>query len=135
MPPVPTPPTHVLPSCASKSQDYSSLTLHSRALSYLPMPLFDSLRLCHSFLSHSSNLFVYDSLVPFSTIHLPHLAYLCLHYRYITFHLHQRPYASFFDPILYLALFTVLDFILRFILRPFSIYKPLSRCLCLSSLT
>ena len=45
------------------------------------------------------------------------------------------PYASFFDPILYLALFTVSDFIPRFRLRPSPVYKPLSRRLCLSSLT
>ena len=73
MPLVPTPLIHVLLSCASKSRDLSSLTLHSHALSSLPMPLFGSLRLCHGFLLHSSDSFVYDSLVPFSTIHLPHL--------------------------------------------------------------
>jgi hypothetical protein len=61
------------PSCASKSQDLFSPTLHSHALSYLPTHLFGSLRLCYGFLSHSSDLFVYDSLIPFGTIQLPHL--------------------------------------------------------------
>jgi hypothetical protein len=86
------------PPCAFKSWDLSLLILHSRALSSSPMPLFGSLRLCYSFLSHSSNLFIYDSLVPFSTIHLPHLAGFLIpnpHFRYITFHLYQKPYASF----------------------------------------
>jgi hypothetical protein len=63
----------VHPACASKSWDSSSLTLHSRALSSLPTFSFGSLWLCHGFLSHSSDSFVYDSLVPFSTIHLLHL--------------------------------------------------------------
>ena len=63
----------VHPACASKSRDLSSLILHSRALSSLPTFSFGSLRLCHGFLSRSSDSFVYDSLVPFSTIHLPHL--------------------------------------------------------------
>jgi hypothetical protein len=48
--------------------------LHSRALSSLPTFLFGSLRLCRGFLSRSSDSFVYNSLVPFSTIHFPHLA-------------------------------------------------------------
>jgi len=73
MPLVPTPPTHVHPSCASKSQDLFLLMLHSYALSYLPMPLFGSLWLCYSFLSRSYDSFVYNSLIPFSTIHLSHL--------------------------------------------------------------
>ena len=64
----------VHPACASKSRDLFLLTSHSRALSYSLMPLFGSLRLCRGFLSRSSDSFVYDSLVPFSTIHLPHLA-------------------------------------------------------------
>jgi hypothetical protein len=72
-PQFPTPPIHVHPTCASKSWDLFSPTSHSHALSYLPMPLFGSLRLCHGFLLCSSNLFIFDSLVPFSTIHLPHL--------------------------------------------------------------
>ena len=61
------------PACASKLQDLFLLTLHSRALSYSPMPLFGSLWLCRGFLSRSSDSFVYDSLIPFSTIQLPHL--------------------------------------------------------------
>jgi hypothetical protein len=61
------------PACASKSRGLSSPTSHSRALSYSPMPLFGSLRLCRDFLLRFSDSFVYDSLVPFSTIHLPHL--------------------------------------------------------------
>jgi len=64
---------HVHPACASKSWDLFSLTLHSHALSSLPTFLFGSLWLCHGFLSHFSDSFVYDSLVPFSTIHLPYL--------------------------------------------------------------
>ena len=62
----------VHPACASKSRDLFLLTLHSRALSYSPMPLFGSLQLCRGSLSHSSDSFIYDSLIPFSTIHLPH---------------------------------------------------------------
>jgi hypothetical protein len=132
------PPTHVHLACASKSQDLFSLTLHSHALFYLPMPLFGSLWLCHSFLSHSSDSFVYSSLVPFSTIHLPHLVCFLIPI-YITdtspFHLHQKPYASFLDPVLYLASFTISPFVPSFRLRPPPVYKPLSRCMCLSSLT
>jgi hypothetical protein len=64
VPLVPTPSTHMLPSCASKSQDLSLLMSHSCASSYLPMSSFGSLQLCHSFLSHSSNSFIYNSLVP-----------------------------------------------------------------------
>jgi hypothetical protein len=56
-------------------------------------------------------------------------------FRYITFHPHQRPYASFPNPILYLASFTISDIILRYRLRLSPIYKPLSRHLCLLSLT
>ena len=67
---------------------------------------------------------------PFSTLPDPHLCH-----RYIMSHLYQKPYASSFDPILYLALFTVSDIVSRFRLRPPPIYKPLSRCLYLSSLT
>jgi hypothetical protein len=73
VPSVSMPPNHVLLSCASRSWDSSSLTLHSHAWSSLPTSLFGSLQLCCGFLSRSSNLFVYDSLAPFSTIHLPHL--------------------------------------------------------------
>ena len=134
-PQFPMPPTHVVPSCASKSRDLSLLTLHSRALSYSPMPLFGSLQLCRGFLSRSSDLFIFDSLVPFSTIHLPHLVCFLIPVYVITFHLHQRPYASFLDPVLYLALFTVSPFVPSFRLRPPSVYKPLSRRMCLSSLT
>jgi hypothetical protein len=72
-PSVPMPPTHMLSSCAFRLQDSFSLMSHSHALSYLPMPLFGSLQLCQGFLSHSSNSFIYNSLVPFSTIYLPHL--------------------------------------------------------------
>jgi len=126
------------PACASKSQDLFSLTLHSHALSYLLMPLFGSLRLCHGFLLHSSNSFIFDSLVPFCTIHLPHLVCFLIPI-YITdtlpFHLHQKSYASFLDPVLYLASFTVSPSRLNFRLRPSPVYKPLSRRLCLSSLT
>ena len=73
MPLVLMPSTHVHPACAFKSRDLFSLTLHSRALSSLLTFLFGSLQLCRGFLSHFSDLFVYDSLIPFSTIHLPHL--------------------------------------------------------------
>jgi hypothetical protein len=132
---VPTPPTHVHPACAFKSWNLFSLTSHSHALFYLPMPLFGSLRLCRGFLLHSSDSFVYDSLVPSSTIHLPHLVCFLISIYIITFHLHQRPYASFLDPVLYLASFTVSPFIPSFRLRPSPVYKPLSRRLCLSSLT
>jgi len=125
----------VHPACASKSQGLFSLTLHSCALSYLPMPLFGSLRLCHGFLSCSSDSFVFDSLIPFSTIHLPILVRFLIPVYVITFHLHQRPYASFLDPVLYLASFTVSPFVPSFRLRPPSVYKPLSRRMCLSSLT
>ena len=61
------------PACASKSQGLSSLTLHSRALSFLPTFSSGSSQLCRGFLSHSPDSFVYDSLIPFSAIHLPHL--------------------------------------------------------------
>jgi hypothetical protein len=64
-------PTHMHLACASKSRDLFSLTLHLCALSYSPMPLFGSLWLCHGFLLHSSDSFIYDSLAPFSSIHLP----------------------------------------------------------------
>jgi hypothetical protein len=79
--------------------------------------------------------FIYDSLVPFSTIHLPHLVRFLIPAYIITFYSHQKPYASFLDPILYLASFTVSPFVPSFRLRPFPVYKPLSRHLCLSSLT
>ena len=131
-------PTHVHPACASKSWDLFLLTSHSRALFYLPMPLFGSLWLCCGFLSHPSDSFVYDSLIPFSTIHLPHFVCFLIPV-YVTdtslIHLHQKPYASFLDPVLYLASFTISPFIPSFRLRPSPIYKPLSRHLCLSSLT
>jgi hypothetical protein len=81
--------------------------------------------LTRSSMTHSS---------PFSTIHLPHLVCFLIPV-YVKFHLHQRPYASFFDPVLYLASFTVSPFVPSFRLRPFPVYKPLSRRLCLSSLT
>jgi hypothetical protein len=110
--------------CASKSWDLFSLTLHSCTLFYLPMPLFGSLRLCWGFLLHFSDSFVYDSLVPFSTIHLPHLVRFLIPVYVITFHLHQRPYASFLDPVLYLALFTVSPFVPSFRLRPSPVYNP-----------
>jgi len=128
----------VHPACASKSQVSSSLTLHSRASSFLPTFSFGSLWRCRDFLSRSSDSFVYSSLVPFSyytpspfsTLPDPRQCH-----RYITFHLHQEPYASFPDPVLYLASFTVSPFIPSFRLRPSPVYKPLSRRLCLLSLT
>ena len=125
----------VHPACASKSRGLSSLILHSHALSSLPMFSFGSLWLCRGFLSRSSDSFVYDSLVPFSTIHLPHLRRFLIPVYVIMFHLHQRPYASFLDPVLYLASSTVSPFVPSFRLRPPPVYKPLSRRLCLSSLT
>jgi len=102
------------------------------------MPLFGSLWLCHSSWSCSSKSFVYDSLTPFSTIHLPYSVCFLIPI-YITdislFHLHQKPYASFLDLVLYLASFTISPFRLSFRLRPPPVYKPLRRHLCLSSLT
>ena len=68
----------VHPACASKSRDLSSLTLHSRALSFLPTFSFGSSRQCRGFLLRFSDSFVYDSLVPFSTIHLPHSAHFLI---------------------------------------------------------
>jgi len=88
------------------------------------MPLFGSLWLCHDFLLHFSDLFVYDSLVPFSTTHLPHSVHFLIPVYVITFYLHQKPYASFLDPILYLALFTVSPFVPSFRLRPSPVYNP-----------
>jgi len=127
VPLVPTPPTPMHPACASKSRDLFSLTLHSRALSYLPMPLFGSSRLCRGFLLHFSDSFIHDSLVPFSTIHLPHLVRFLIPI-YITGTSHftfiRGPMLLSFNPILYLASFTVSPFVLSFRLRPFLVYNP-----------
>jgi len=124
VPLVPTPPTHVHLACAFKSRDLFSLTLHSHALSSLPTCSFGSLRLCHGFLSHSSDSFISDSLAPFSTIHLPHSVCFLIPGYIIMFHLYQRPYASFLDPVLYLASFTVSPFVPSFRLRPSPVYNP-----------
>jgi hypothetical protein len=121
-PQFPTPPTHVHPACASKSWDLFSLTLHSHALSSLLTYSFGSLRLCRGFLLRFSDSFISDSLVPFGTICLPYLVHFLI--PIYTFHLHQRPYASFLNPVLYLASFTVSPFIPSFRLRPSPVYNP-----------
>jgi hypothetical protein len=81
-----------------------------------------------SSMTHLSPLVLSTS--PFGMLSDPRLCH-----RYIMFHLYQKPYASFLDLILYLASYTVSPFVPSFRLRPSPIYKPLSRCLCLSSLT
>ena len=70
---VPTPPTHVLLSCASRSWDLSLLILHSCALSSLPcsclVPYGCAATSYHVPLTCSSM----THLSPFSIIHPPHL--------------------------------------------------------------
>ena len=127
MPLVPTPPTdephHVPPNhrtypCLHRTHVHyhvrscTCLVPYSCAMASYHIPLT-----CSS-MTHSSPLVLYSFPIWYAS-------------RYIMFHLHQRPYASFLDPVLYLASFTISPFIPSFRLRPSPVYKPLSRRLSL----
>jgi hypothetical protein len=119
------PPNHGTYPCLHHTHVYYPFRPHSRLVPYS----------CATASYHIP--FTYSSILThplFSTIHLPHLVCFLIPV-YITdtspFYLHQRPYASFLDPVLYLASFTISPFIPSFRLRPSPVYKPLSRRLSL----